>query len=334
MGASTCVACGECVQACPTGALAPAAARRCRARQAASIRVCPYCGVGCQLTYHVKDDRILGRRPPRPGQPGPAVREGALRLRLRAPPAAPDGAADPPRRCAQGRPTPASTPTIGRWSCSARPAGTRRWPSPAVRCAPSATHTAARRWPVSARPRAATKRPTCSRSWCALGFGSNNVDHCTRLCHASSVAALLEGIGSGAVSNPVMDVTQRRGGDRHRRQPDGEPPGGGQLDQERGAPGHEADRDGPAPWRPGAHATHFLQFKPDTDVPLLNAMMHVIVEEGLVDPAFIAERTEGYEALAANVKAYSPERDGARSPASPPTPCARWRGCTPAPRAR
>ena len=41
-----------------------------------------------------------------------------------------------------------------------------------------------------------------------LGFGSNNVDHCTRLCHASSVAALLEGIGSGAVSNPVMDVTE------------------------------------------------------------------------------------------------------------------------------
>ena len=52
------------------------------------------------------------------------------------------------------------------------------------------------------------------------GFGSNNVDHCTRLCHASRVAALLEGIGSGAVSNPVMDVDQGRGRDRHRRQPD------------------------------------------------------------------------------------------------------------------
>ena len=45
------------------------------------------------------------------------------------------------------------------------------------------------------------------------GFGSNNVDHCTRLCHASSVAALMEGIGSGAVSNPVMDVTQGRSRD-------------------------------------------------------------------------------------------------------------------------
>ena len=52
------------------------------------------------------------------------------------------------------------------------------------------------------------------------GFRSNNVDHCTRLCHASSVVALLEGIGSGAVSNPVMDVDQGRGRDPHRRQPD------------------------------------------------------------------------------------------------------------------
>ena len=67
------------------------------------------------------------------------------------------------------------------------------------------------------------------------GFGSNNVDHCTRLCHASSVAALLEGIGSGAVSNPVMDVTQAEVVIADRRQPDREPPGGRDLDQERGA---------------------------------------------------------------------------------------------------
>jgi formate dehydrogenase major subunit len=59
MGASTCVACGECVQACPTGALMPArdAALAVPDKQVASV--CPYCGVGCQLTYHVKDDRIL-----------------------------------------------------------------------------------------------------------------------------------------------------------------------------------------------------------------------------------------------------------------------------------
>jgi formate dehydrogenase major subunit len=59
MGVSTCVACGECVQACPTGALMPAreAALQLPDKQVPSV--CPYCGVGCQLTYHVKDNRIL-----------------------------------------------------------------------------------------------------------------------------------------------------------------------------------------------------------------------------------------------------------------------------------
>src|SRR4030095_1145010 len=55
------------------------------------------------------------------------------------------------------------------------------------------------------------------------------------------------------------------------------------------------------------HAAHFLQFKPDTDVALLNAMMHTIVEEGLTAPDFIADRTSGFDALKRNVEAYSPE---------------------------
>ena len=104
MGASTCVACGECVQACPTGALMPArdVALAVPDKQVASL--CPYCGVGCQLTYNVKDNKILfvnGRDGP--GQPRAAVRQGPLRLRLRASPATPARAADPARRRAQAR---------------------------------------------------------------------------------------------------------------------------------------------------------------------------------------------------------------------------------------
>ena len=64
MGASTCVACGECVQACPTGALMPAtlvddANVRTQFPDREVHSVCPYCGVGCQLTYHIKDDKLL-----------------------------------------------------------------------------------------------------------------------------------------------------------------------------------------------------------------------------------------------------------------------------------
>jgi formate dehydrogenase major subunit len=173
--------------------------------------VCPYCGVGCQLTYHVKDDRIVRVE----GRDGPA-NQGRLCVkgrygfdyarhpqRLTVPLIR---RADAPKDAGAERFDPATGAR-----CSARPAGTRRWRWPAARCARIRDDARpAARWPASARPRAATKRPTCSRSWCALGFGSNNVDHCTRLCHASSVAALLEGIGSGAVSNPVMDVRRPR----------------------------------------------------------------------------------------------------------------------------
>ncbi len=59
MGASTCVACGECVQACPTGALAPARGAAMVAADRTVDSVCPYCGVGCQIAYHIKDEKIL-----------------------------------------------------------------------------------------------------------------------------------------------------------------------------------------------------------------------------------------------------------------------------------
>jgi formate dehydrogenase major subunit len=55
------------------------------------------------------------------------------------------------------------------------------------------------------------------------------------------------------------------------------------------------------------HAAHYLQFKPDTDVAMLNAMMHAIIEEGLVDEKFVSNRTSGFDEIKANVAAFSPE---------------------------
>src|SRR5207247_145223 len=140
------------------------------------------------------------------------------------------------------------------------------------------------------------------------GFGSNNVDHCTRLCHASSVVALLEGIGSGAVSNPVMDVTRAEVVIVIGANPTVNHPVAATWIKNAAANGTKLIVMDPRRSELARIAHRFLQFKPDTDVALLNAMMHVIVHEGLVNEAFIASRTIGYDDLKNNVEGYSPER--------------------------
>ncbi|MDB6098837.1 MAG: formate dehydrogenase subunit alpha, partial [Gammaproteobacteria bacterium] len=139
------------------------------------------------------------------------------------------------------------------------------------------------------------------------GFGSNNVDHCTRLCHASSVAALLEGIGSGSVSNPVMDVTLAKVVILIGANPTVNHPVAATFIKNAMRSGTKLIVIDPRRSELARTAYRYLQFKPDTDVALLNAMMHVIIEENLVDAAFIADRTLGYAELVKNVQGYSPE---------------------------
>ena len=138
------------------------------------------------------------------------------------------------------------------------------------------------------------------------GFGTNNVDHCTRLCHASSVAALMEGIGTGAVTAPFMDALGRRGR-HHRRQPDREPPGRRDLLQAGGQARHQARGHGPARHGDEAPRPWMLQFKPGSDVAMLNAIMHVIVDEELYDRQYIQAHTDGFERLKAHLADYPPE---------------------------
>ena len=139
------------------------------------------------------------------------------------------------------------------------------------------------------------------------GFGSNNVDHCTRLCHASSVAALIEGVASGAVSNQVSDVAHAEVIFLIGANPISNHPVAATWIKNAVKKGAKFIYADPRRSELARHATHYLQFKPDTDVALLNAMMHTIVHEGLVNEAFIASRTIGYEDLRKNVEGYSPE---------------------------
>ncbi|CAG1003560.1 formate dehydrogenase major subunit [Burkholderiales bacterium] len=306
MGASSCVACGECVQACPTGALAPAGDAYLKPVDRTVASVCPYCGVGCQITYHVHENAIVRVE----GRDGPANRE---------------------RLCVKGR--------FG-FDYVSHP---QRLTKPLVRRvgAPKDAHAIVDRADLLAAFREATwdeamaiasgtlRRIRDTRGPRALagfgsakgsneeaylfqklvrtGFGTNNVDHCTRLCHASSVAALLEGIGSGAVSNPVMDVLAADVVLLIGANPVVNHPVAATWIKNAVRRGTRLVLADPRRSELARHAWRYLQFRPDTDVALLNAMMHTIVEEGLVDRAFVAERTSNYDELARNVAAFSPE---------------------------
>ena len=306
MGNSSCVACGECVQACPTGALMPAREVGLQVPDRQVHSVCPFCGVGCQLTYNVKDNRILSVD----GRDGPANHE---------------------RLCVKGRygfdyvhhKQRLTTPLIRREGIG-KHADFTMDPGNPLSVFREAT------W-EEALDLAASKlksiRDTFGRKSLAgfgsakgtneeaylfqklvrTGFGSNNVDHCTRLCHASSVAALLEGLGSAAVSNQVNDVIHADVVLVIGANPTVNHPVAATWIKNAVKNGTRLIVADPRRGELARHATWTLQFKADTDVALLNAMMHVIVHEGLVDEGFIASRTLGYDDLKKNVEGYSPE---------------------------
>jgi formate dehydrogenase major subunit len=306
MGVSTCVACGECVQACPTGALAPANDAYLVVADKVVPSVCPYCGVGCQLDYHVKDNEIVRVE----GRDGPANHERLCvkgrygydyvhhRQRLTRPLIRKQGIA----KTADFVMDPADPLAVFReasWEEALQVAGgtLKR-----IRDEHGGKALAG-----FGSAKGSNEEAYLFQKLVRTGFGSNNVDHCTRLCHASSVAALLEGIGSGAVSNPVMDVMKAEVVLLIGANPVVNHPVAATWLKNAVRNGTRLILADPRRSELARHATHYLQFKPDTDVALLNAMMHTIVEEGLVAQSFVADRTSGFEEIRKNVAGYSPE---------------------------
>ncbi len=313
MGESTCVACGECVQACPTGALMPAAyldANETRTlwpdKKVDSL--CPYCGVGCQVSYEVANNKVVYAN----GRNGPANHN---------------------RLCVKGRfgfdyihhPHRLTKPLI-------RLPNVGKDAADQVDPANPWTHFREASWEEALdtaaagfnKIRAATGPKSLAGFGSAkgsneeaylfqklvrIGFGSNNVDHCTRLCHASSVAALMEGVNSGAVSAPFSAALDAEVIIVIGANPTVNHPVAATFIKnavkQRGAKLVVID---PRSQVLSRHAWRNLQFKPGSDVALLNAMLHTIIEEGLTDQQYIAAYTEGFAELRDRVRDFSPEK--------------------------
>jgi formate dehydrogenase major subunit len=306
MGNSTCVACGECVQACPTGALMPARDVAMSIPDKKVESVCPYCGVGCQLTYNIKDNKILYVE----GRDGPA-NHGRLCVKGRYG----FDYAHHPHRLTKPLVRRAGVPKTGDFTMDpSRVMDVFReasWEEALALAGGTLANIRDTHGKTAlagfGSAKGSNEEAYLFQKLVRTGFGSNNVDHCTRLCHASSVAALLEGIGSGAVSNPVMDVTRAEVVIIIGANPTVNHPVAATWIKNAVRVGTKLVVMDPRRSELARHAHRFMQFKPDTDVALLNAMMHVIVTENLVDKDFIASRTIGYEELEKNVAGYSPE---------------------------
>ena len=310
MGVSSCVACGECVQACPTGALSARTQIGAQVVDKKVDSVCPFCGVGCLLTYNVKDNVIVSVD----GRDGPANHnrlcvKGRFGFdyvhsaqRLTVPLIRKEDVSKDPQALQQ-----LNRDSVD-WSSVFREA---TWEEALDR---AAFALAALRDQHGKKALAGFGSAKGSNEEAYLfqklvrtGFGSNNVDHCTRLCHASSVAALLEGVGSGSVSNQVNDVEHSDLIIVIGSNPTSNHPVAATWMKNAAKRGTRIVLADPRVTDMGRHAWRTLQFKPDTDVAMLNALIHVIIEEGLTDLDFIAQRATNFEALRENVAHYSPE---------------------------
>ncbi|TVP49246.1 MAG: formate dehydrogenase subunit alpha [Halomonas sp.] len=312
MGDSTCVGCGECVQACPTGALMPATLVNAQGRGDSKAidrqvdSVCPYCGVGCQLTYHIKDDAIAYVA----GRDGPS-NHNRLCVKGRF-------GFDYPRHSAR-----LTTPLI-------RKPGVPKALDPGFDPAQPLTHFREATWEEALaaaadglvelkhqhgpRALAGFGSAKCSNEEAWLfqklvrtGFGNNNVDHCTRLCHASSVAALMECLGSGAVTASFMqaleaDVVLLTGCN-----PAVNHPVAATFFKQAAKRGTEIIILDPRGQALDAYAALSVRFTPGADVALFNAILNVVIAEGLYDEAYIADHTEGFDALKQSVAGSTPE---------------------------
>jgi len=315
---SPCEFCGSCVAVCPTAALWPKMSiGKGRPWQVNKVdTVCSYCGVGCKLTLHVKDNEII-------------LVEGAW-----------DGPANHGWTCVKGRfgwdyvhhPDRLLRPKVRRYLLEDHgPQTTDGKPSSVVRRLSSdwvetdwdtALNIVAEKL-LAARDahgpdsvgiltsaKCLNEENYLMNKFARQVIGTNNIDHCARLCHSSTVAGLAVSFGSGAMSNSIEDVAEQAKalfviGSNTTEQ---HPVIGMRIRQavkQHGAVLVVAD---PRRIDLVDFATIHLCHKPGSDIALLNGLMYIILEKGWADTKFIEERTEGFEEFKATVMQYPPKK--------------------------
>jgi len=307
MGASTCVACGECVQACPTGALMPSSLMDGdqvgdRSDYDSEVKsVCAFCGVGCQISIKVKDNKVKYVE----GINGPA-NEGRL--------------------CVKGRfgydyihhQHRLTKPLIRREDAPAKGLNVNpdNWQEffreaswdEALDFAANGLKGRGREVAGFGSAKCTNEEAYLFQKFIRQGFGHNNVDHCTRLCHASSVAALIENVGSGAVTATFNEIENADVAIVIGANPLENHPVAATYFKQFTKRGGKLIVMDPRNQSLRRFATHMLQFKPGADVSMLNGIMNVIVEQGLYDEQYIAAFTEDWDAQKEHLKRFPPEK--------------------------
>ena len=288
---SSCVSCGGCVDVCPAGALEDKSIITRGQPMRWTRTTCPYCGVGCEMKVGTRDNRIVSIRPQRraPVNAGHLCGKGRYAFDFVS---AADRITEPLIRTNDGW-RPLSWDDAIAYTAEEL----RRL---LKECGPDSIG-------VLGSARGTNEENYLAQKFARVALGTNNVDCCARVCHAPTAAAMKLMLGTGAATNSYNDIEKAQtillvgtnATENHSVI-------GARIKQAalKGAKLIVID---PRQIELAKYATIHLQPKPGTNIPLLNAIAHTIVQEELFDHAFVAERVAEWDEFCNFIKQFSPE---------------------------